>query len=125
VKHVITSRTGPQAIGPYSQAIRGNGLVFVSGQLALDPSTGQLIDGDSARQTERIMENCVGLLEAAGSSLSKVVKTTLYLKDLNDFLVVNAVYAKFFTTDPPARATVQVSRLPKDARIEIDMIALE
>ena len=124
MKEIISTEKGPKAIGPYSQAIRGNGFIFVSGQIPLDPATGQLIEGDAASQTVRVIENLKAIVEAAGSSLSHVVKTTVFLKDMNDFAAMNEVYARYFTTNPPARATVEVSRLPRDARVEMDLIAL-
>lgn len=124
MRDVISTDRGPRAIGPYSQAIRANGFLFLSGQVSLDPATQQLIQGDIAAQTTRVLENLKGVLEAAGSSLDRVVKTTVYLKDMNDFSAMNEVYARYFPNDPPARATVEVARLPKDARVEIDLIAL-
>ena len=120
----ISTDRGPRAIGPYSQAIRANGFLFLSGQVSLDPATQQLIQGDIAAQTTRVLENLKGVLEAAGSSLDRVVKTTVYLKDMNDFSAMNEVYARYFPNNPPARATVEVARLPKDARVEIELIAL-
>ena len=124
MRDVISTDRGPRAIGPYSQAIRANGFLFLSGQVSLDPATQQLVQGDIAAQTTRVLENLKGVLEAAGSSLDRVVKTTVYLKDMNDFSAMNEVYARYFPNDPPARATVEVARLPKDARVEIDLIAL-
>lgn len=124
MRDVISTDRGPRAIGPYSQAIRANGFLFLSGQVSLDPATQQLVPGGIAQQTERVLENLKGVLEAAGSSLARVVKTTVYLKDMNDFSAMNEVYARYFPNDPPARATVEVARLPKDARVEIDLIAL-
>ena len=124
MRDVITTDRGPRAIGPYSQAIRAGGFLFLSGQVSLDPATQQLVAGDIAAQTTRVLENLKGILEAAGSSLDRVVKTTVYLKDMNDFAAMNEVYARYFPNDPPARATVEVARLPKDARVEIDLIAL-
>lgn len=124
MKDVISTDRGPKAIGPYSQAIRANGLVFISGQVAFDPSTGQLIEGDVAKQTARVLENLKAIAEAAGSSLDKAVKATVFLKDMNDFAAMNEVYARYFPYHPPARATVEVARLPRDARVEIDLIAL-
>jgi len=121
---VISTDRGPRAIGPYSQAIRANGFLFLSGQVSLDPATQQLVPGDIATQTARVLENLKGILEAAGSSLDRVVKTTVYLKDMNDFSAMNEVYARYFPSAPPARATVEVARLPKDARVEIELIAL-
>jgi len=123
IEPVATDR-GPKAIGPYSQAIRANGLVFLSGQIPLDPKTQQLVEGDVAVQTERVLENLKGVVEAAGSSLQHVVKTTVFLADMNDFSAMNEVYARYFKNHPPARSTVEVSRLPKNARVEIDLIAL-
>ncbi len=124
MKEIISTAHGPKAIGPYSQAIKANGFIFVSGQVAFDPSTGQLVEGDVARQTERVMENLKGILEAGGSSLHKAVKTTVYLKDMNDFAAMNDAYSRYFPSAPPARATVEVARLPRDTRVEIDVIAL-
>jgi 2-iminobutanoate/2-iminopropanoate deaminase len=124
VKETIATDRGPKAIGPYSQAIKANGFVFLSGQIALDPATQQVVDGDVARQTERVLENLKGVVEAAGSSLDRVVKTTVFLADMNDFSAMNEVYARYFTKQPPARSTVEVARLPRDVRVEIDLIAL-
>jgi 2-iminobutanoate/2-iminopropanoate deaminase len=123
IEAVSTDR-GPKAIGPYSQAIKANGFVFISGQIALDPQTQQIVEGDIARQTERVLENLKGIIEAAGSSLQRVVKTTVFLADMNDFAAMNEVYARYFTTHRPARSTIQGARLPRDARVEIDVIAL-
>ena len=124
-KNCIRTSLGPAAIGPYSQAVRvGNGI-FVSGQIAFDPSTGQLIEAaDIASQTRRVLLNIKGILSAAGASMKHIVRTTVYLKDMNDFAAMNAAYAEFFPVEPPARSTVEVSRLPRDARIEIDCIAV-
>jgi len=124
MRQVIATTDGPKAIGPYSQAIRANGLVFLSGQICLDPATQQLITGDVAAQTERVLQNIGAILEAAGSSLTQVVKTTVFLKSMNDFAAMNEVYGRHFTADPPARSTVEVARLPKDVLVEIDVIAL-
>lgn len=124
MREVIATKDAPQAIGPYSQAIKAGGFVFLSGQIALDPASGQVIDGDVAAQTERVMRNLGAVLEAAGSGVEKVVKTTVYLKNLADFAAMNEVYGRFCKTSPPARATVEVSRLPKDVLVEIDVIAL-
>jgi len=124
MRHVIATNAGPKAIGPYSQAIKANGFVFLSGQIPLDPATQQLIAGDIAAQTERVLQNIGGILTAAGSSLAQVVKTTVFLKSMNDFSAMNEVYARHFTADPPARSTVEVARLPKDVLVEIDVIAL-
>ncbi len=124
MKEVISTDRGPKAIGPYSQAIKANGFVFISGQIPLDPHTQQLVDGDIARQTERVMENLKGIVEAAGSSLDRTVKTTVYLADLADFAAMNEVYGRYFRSNPPARATVEVARLPREVRVEIELIAL-
>ena len=121
----IHTDSAPRAIGPYSQAIRANGLIFASGQVPLDPATMQMVEGDVRAQTERVLKNMAQVLEAAGSSLQKVVRTTVFLADLNDFAVMNEVYTQFFGDTRPARSTVQVARLPRDARVEIDVIALE
>jgi 2-iminobutanoate/2-iminopropanoate deaminase len=123
IETVVTDR-GPKAIGPYSQAIRANGFLFVSGQIPLDPRTQQLVDGKTSVQTERVLENLKGILESAGSSLDRVVKTTIFLADMNDFGAMNEVYSRYFATNPPARSTVEVSKLPRNVRIEIDVIAL-
>jgi 2-iminobutanoate/2-iminopropanoate deaminase len=120
---VITDR-GPKPIGPYSQAVKANGFLYVSGQLGLDPKTGEMVEGGIATQTERAMNNLKGIVEAGGSKLSHAVRTTIYLKDMNDFAAMNEVYGKFFTAAPPARSTVQVARLPKEALVEIDIIAV-
>jgi 2-iminobutanoate/2-iminopropanoate deaminase len=121
---VITSGGAPAAIGPYSQAVLAGGFVFVSGQIPLDPATGQLVDGGAAAQAERALASLRAVLEAAGSGLHRVVKTTIFLADLADFAEVNAVYARFFPAEPPARATVQVGALPRGAAIEIEAVAL-
>ena len=124
MKEAISTDHGPRAIGPYSQAIRANGFVFVSGQIALDPRTQQLVPGDISAQTERVLENLKGIVEAAGSSMDKVVRTTVFLLDMNEFAAMNEVYARYFSRSAPARATVQAARLPRDVRVEIDLIAL-
>jgi len=124
VREVIATDRGPKAIGPYSQAVKANGFIFISGQIPLDPRTQELVEGDAARQTERVMENLKGIVEAAGSSLDRVVKTTVFLKDLADFPAMNEVYSRYFPANPPARATVQVARLPRDVGVEIELIAL-
>ena len=124
MREVIATNDGPKAIGPYSQAIKANGLVFLSGQIALDPATQQLISGDVAAQTERVLQNLAGILTAAGSSLQQVVKTTVFLKNMSDFAAMNEVYGRYFTEAPPARSTVEVARLPKDVLVEIDVVAL-
>ena len=123
MKQVISSPDAPKAIGPYSPAMRSGQLLFVSGQVALDPATGQMIAGDITTETRRVMDNLGALLKAAGLSFSDVVRTTVFLTDLGDFATVNEVYGTYFTPPAPARATVQVARLPRDARIEIDAIA--
>ena len=123
IETVATDR-GPKAIGPYSQAIRANGFVFLSGQIPLDPKTQQVVEGDAAVQTERVLENLKAVVEAAGSSIQRVVKTTVFLADMNDFAAMNEVYARYFVTHPPARSTVEVSKLPRNVRVEIDLIAL-
>ena len=119
----VSTDKAPAAIGPYSQAIACGDLIFCSGQVALDPSSGELLDGSVADQTRRAMDNLGAVLAAAGTAFSRVVKTTIYLADMNDFAEVNDVYAEYFEGDPPARATVGVSALPKGARVEIDCIA--
>ena len=123
MKDVVFTPRGPKPIGPYSQAIKANGFVFVSGQIALDPQTGEFAGTDVRQQTERVIENLKASLEASGVSLGPVVKTTVYLKDMNDFSAMNEVYARYFTAAPPARSTVQAARLPKDALVEIDVVA--
>ncbi len=124
MKEVISTTSAPAAIGPYSQAIRVGNTVYLSGQVALDPTTGQLIDGDVRAQTTQAMLNLQAVLEAAGADLSALVKTNIYLKDLADFTVVNETYARFLAPPYPARATVQVARLPRDAAVEIDGVAV-
>jgi 2-iminobutanoate/2-iminopropanoate deaminase len=124
VKDAVSSDTAPKAIGPYSQAIRAGELLFVSGQIPLDPATGQMVVGDVTQQTRRVMENIAAVLKAAGCSFADVARTTIYLADLNDFVKVNEVYGSYFVEPYPARATVQVARLPRDARVEIDAIAV-
>jgi len=123
MKDIVLTDRGPKPIGPYSQAVKANGLLFVSGQVALDPKTGEMLSGTIAEQTERTLQNLKGIVEASGSNLGHVVKTTVFLKDMNDFAAMNEVYAKFFTAAPPARSTVQVARLPKDALVEIEVVA--
>lgn len=123
MKEVVLTARGPKPIGPYSQAIKANGLVFVSGQIALDPQSGEFVGTDVRQQTERVLENLKAILEAAGTSLKHVVKTTVFLNDMNDFPAMNEAYARYFSTTPPARSTVQAARLPKDALVEIDVIA--
>src|SRR5262245_37433211 len=123
MKHAISSPGAPKAIGPYSPAVRAGQLLFVSGQVALDPATGNLVPGGIADQTRRALDNIGELLLAAGRSFGDVVRTTVYLADMNDFAEMNGVYGEYFAEPYPARATVQVARLPKDARVEIDVIA--
>lgn len=123
-KDVIQTESAPPAIGPYSQAIRAGGLLFLSGQIPLDPHTRTLVEGDAAAQTRQVMQNLGAVLAAAGASFEHVVKTTIYLTDLSDFAQVNQVYAEAFPTVPPARATVQVAQLPLGSKVEIDAIAL-
>jgi len=124
VKEIISTEHAPGAIGPYSQAVKTGNMVFVSGQIPIDPATGQFVSEDVAEQTEQVFKNLRAVLEAAGSSLDKVIKTTVFLADMNDFAAMNEVYGKFFTSDYPARATVQAARLPRDARVEIECIAI-
>lgn len=121
---IIATPAAPRAIGPYSQAVVHHGLVYLSGQIPLDPATGELIEGDITAQTERVLANIAAVLEASGSSLSRIVKTTVFLKDMGEFAAMNAVYARFFETNPPARSTVEVARLPRDSRVEIECIAI-
>ena len=122
-KQTISTPAAPAAIGPYSQAIRCGNLLFLSGQIPLDPESGSIVEGDAAVQTARILQNLSAVLEAGGSSLGRVLKATVYLRDLADFSLVNEVYARFFNDCPPARSTVQVARLPRDVSVEIDVIA--
>ena len=124
MKEAISTPDAPKAIGPYTPAIRAAGMVFVSGQVAIDPATGNLIEGDVRAQTERVMKNLRAILLAAGSGLEQVLKSTVYLKSMNDFAAMNEIYGKHFEATPPARSTVEVSRLPKDSLVEIDVIAL-
>jgi 2-iminobutanoate/2-iminopropanoate deaminase len=123
VKESISSPDAPKAIGPYSPAIRAGQLLFVSGQIALDPATGQMVGGDIGAETRRVLDNVSALLGAAGLSFSDVVRATIFLADMNDFTKVNEIYGTYVSAPAPARATVQVARLPKDARVEIDVIA--
>jgi len=124
MREIISTKDAPQAIGPYSQAIKANGFVFVSGQIAIDPATQQITPGDVAAQTDRVLRNLSEILEASGSGLGKVVRSTVFLKNMNDFGAMNTVYGKYFRATPPARSTVEVARLPKDVLVEIDVIAL-
>jgi 2-iminobutanoate/2-iminopropanoate deaminase len=123
MKQAVSSPDAPKAIGPYSQAVRAGQLLFLSGQVPLDPATGQIVDGDIAAQTRRVFDNLGAVLKAGGRSFADVVRTTVFLADMNDFAAVNEVYGQYFSEPYPARATVQVARLPKDARVEIDVIA--
>lgn len=125
MRQVIATNGAPKAIGPYSQAIRANGFIFVSGQIPIDPATQQLISGSIGEQTERVLRNIEAILQQVGSSMAKIVRCGVFLKDMNDFVAMNEVYAKFFPSDPPARSTIQAARLPKDCQVEIDVIALE
>ena len=124
MRETISTKDAPQAIGPYSQAVKANGFIFVSGQIAIDPATQQVIPGDVAAQTDRVLRNLSEILEASGSGLGKVVRSTVFLKSMNDFATMNQVYGKYFTSAPPARSTVEVARLPKDVAVEIDVIAI-
>jgi len=123
MKQAVSSPDAPKAIGPYSQAVRAGQLLFVSGQVPLDPATGQIVSGDIAAQTRRVFDNLGAVLKAGGRSFADVVRTTVFLADMNDFAAVNEVYGTYFSEPYPAGATVQVARLPKDARVEIDVIA--
>jgi 2-iminobutanoate/2-iminopropanoate deaminase len=123
MREAVSSSSAPKAIGPYSQAIKAGNLLFVSGQVPIDPATGNLIDGDIATQTHRVFKNIGEILKAAGTSFDAVVRSTVYLQDMNDFAKMNEVYGTYFSSPAPARATVQVARLPKDAKVEIDVIA--
>ena len=123
MKKVIATELAPKAIGPYSQAVVSNGLVFLSGQIPLDPATGQIVEGEIAEQTERVFENIKSVLAACGSSFGEVVKTTVFLSDMGEFVGMNEVYGRYFPQDPPARSTVEVSRLPRNAKVEIECIA--
>ncbi len=123
MKAIVLTDRGPKPIGPYSQGVRANGFLFISGQVAFDPVTSQITGTDAAQQTQRVLENLKAILEAGGSNFHHVVKTTVFLKDMNDFAAMNEVYARYFTAAPPARSTVQVARLPKDALVEIEVIA--
>ena len=124
MKEIISTEKGPKAIGPYSQAVKAKGFIFTAGQISLDPATGQIVEGDVAQQTARVLDNLKAILEAGGSSLDQAVKATVYLKDMNDFAAMNEVYGRYFVAHRPARSTVEVARLPRDVRVEIDLIAL-
>ena len=123
MRKAVTTSKAPKAIGPYSQAVKCNGLIFVSGQVAIDPATQQVIEGDVAAQTERVMKNLSAILTASGSKFDQVLRCTVFLKNMDDFAAMNAVYAKYFKAEPPARSTVEVARLPKNVLVEIDVIA--
>lgn len=123
MREIVLTDRGPKPIGPYSQAIKVNGLLFVSGQVSIDPKTNEFLAGDISQQTQRVLENLKAIVEAAGSKLGHVVKTTVYLKNMSDFTAMNEVYARYFAAAPPARSTVEVARLPKDALVEMDVIA--
>jgi 2-iminobutanoate/2-iminopropanoate deaminase len=124
MKDIVTTDRGPKPIGPYSQAVKANGFLYLSGQVALDPKTNEMTGADIRQQTERVLENIKGIVEASGSNLHHIIKTTVFLKDMNEFPQMNEVYARYFTAAPPARSTVQVARLPKDALVEIEVIAV-
>jgi 2-iminobutanoate/2-iminopropanoate deaminase len=124
VREAVSSPGAPRAIGPYSQAVRAGNLLFLSGQIPLDPATGTVVDGDITAQTERVLQNISAVLKAAGASFANVVRTTVFLADMNEFAAMNAVYSTFVVEPPPARSTVQVSRLPRDVKVEIDVIAV-
>jgi 2-iminobutanoate/2-iminopropanoate deaminase len=124
MRDVIATNQAPQAIGPYSQAIRAQGLIFTSGQVAIDPATQQVIAGDVSVQTDRVLKNLAAILQASGSDLEKVLRCTVFLKNMGDFAAMNEVYGRYFKQEPPARSTVEVARLPKDVLVEIDVIAL-
>jgi 2-iminobutanoate/2-iminopropanoate deaminase len=123
-RRIVKTEGAPGAIGPYSQAVVAGGFVFTSGQIPIDPATGQFVEGGVREQTAQVLSNLSEVLEAAGSSLGRVVKTTVFLADMNDFAAMNEVYGTFFAEEPPARSTVQAARLPRDARVEIDVVAL-
>lgn len=124
MREIVSTDQAPKAIGPYSQAVRSGGFVFASGQIPIDPATGEFVAGGIAEQTEQVLKNIAAVLEAAGSDLGRVVKTSVFLADMTDFAAMNEVYGRFFSEQPPARSTVQAARLPRDARVEIDAIAL-
>ena len=124
MREIVKTERAPAAIGPYSQAVRAGGFVFASGQIPLDPATGQFVEGGVREQTEQVLRNLAAVLEAAGSGLDRVVKTTVFLADMDDFAAMNEVYGRYFAEDPPARATVEAARLPRDARVEIEVVAL-
>ena len=125
IKKIVATAHAPQAIGPYSQAVEANGFVFVSGQIPLDPKTGYLVPGGIREQVKQVMENGKAILTAAGCGMDRVVKTTIYLRNIGDFAAANEIYGSYFPAEPPARATVEVSRLPKEAEVEIDFVAVK
>ena len=124
VKDIVATDRAPRAIGPYSQAVRAGDLVFASGQIPIDPATGEFVAGGVAEQTEQVLRNLTAVFEAAGVGMNQIVKTTVFLADMDDFTAMNEVYGRFFSVEPPARATVQAARLPRDARVEIEAIAV-
>lgn len=124
MKEIVATERAPRAIGPYSQAVRSGNFLFASGQIPIDPATGEFVAGGITEQTEQVMRNVSAILEAAGAGLQQIVKTTVFLADMDDFTAMNEVYGRFFGEDPPARATVQAARLPRDARVEIEAIAI-
>ena len=124
MREIIATESAPRAIGPYSQAVRAGNLIFASGQIPIDPATGEFVSGEIAEQTEQVLRNISAVFEAAGASLNEVVKTTVFLADMDDFTAMNDVYARFFGEHRPARATVQAARLPRDAKVEIEAIAV-
>ena len=124
MKEIIATEDAPRAIGPYSQAVRAGNFVFASGQIPIDPATGEFVPGGIAEQTEQVLKNLTALFAAAGVGLNQIVKTTVFLADMNDFIAMNEVYGRFFSEAPPARATVQAARLPRDAKVEIEAIAV-
>ena len=123
MKQPVRTERAPKAIGPYSQGIKAGGFLFISGQIPIDPATGEIVQGDTAAQADRVLHNIRNIIEDSGATLHDVVKTTIYLADMDDFAAVNEVYARYFDSEPPARATVQVARLPKDVRVEIEAVA--
>jgi len=124
MREIIATDQAPKAIGPYSQAIRANGLIFTSGQIPIDPANSQIVAGDVSAQTERVLKNLAAVLQASGSGLEKVLRCTVFLKNMEDFAAMNEAYGRYFKQEPPARSTVEVARLPKDVLVEIDVIAL-
>lgn len=125
MRDIIATDQAPKAIGPYSQAIKAAGLIFTSGQIAIDPASQQVVAGDVAAQTDRVLRNLAAVLKASGSGMEKVLRCTVFLKNMGDFAAMNEVYGRYFSQNPPARSTVEVARLPKDVLVEIDVIALE